>query len=235
MAAALPYLALTIGLLSSFHCIGMCGPIALALPVQRGNRWQQFSGLFAYNLARAISYAGLGAIVGIFGNTIALMGHLKYLSVLAGIFMLGYVFWPGSFTRFLNPPKFLQRTINQIKKSMSALLKSRKIHGWFLLGTLNGLLPCGLVYLALMSSIATGSITGAALFMFIFGIGTLPAMMAVGFFKNWITPLIRSKFHQFTPVFLAFAGIWLLYRSSLIQLPKDRGPIPKEITICHGK
>lgn len=232
MNTTLPYLAMTMGLLSSFHCIGMCGPIALALPVQRGSRWQQFSGLLTYNVGRTLSYAGLGAIVGIFGSSIALLGYLKSVSVFAGILMLGYVFWPNALTPYLRPPKFLQRTIGQIKKNMSALLHSRNMHGLFFLGMLNGMLPCGLVYLALASSIATGSISGGAFYMFIFGTGTLPAMMAVGFFKNWITPAIRTRFHQITPVFIACAGIWLLYRSTLIQYPKTSAP---EITICHGE
>jgi len=220
------------GLLSSFHCIGMCGPIALALPVQRGSRWQQSAGLLTYNTGRALAYAGLGAIFGVFGSSIALLGYLKYVSVFAGIFMLGFVLRPASFNHHLHPPKFLQKAVKQIKRNMSALLKSRKIHGWFFLGILNGLLPCGLVYLALTSSIATGSISGGALYMFIFGLGTLPAMMAVGFFKNCVTPAIRAKFHQITPIFIACAGLWLLYRSTLISYPKE--PVA-EITVCHGK
>ncbi|MCF2487582.1 sulfite exporter TauE/SafE family protein [Dyadobacter sp. CY347] len=235
MNIALPYLALTMGLLSSFHCIGMCGPIALALPVQKGNAWQRTSGLFVYNLGRACSYALLGAAVGIFGNALALMGYLKYVSVLAGLFMLAYVFWPKAFARFLVAPGFLRQPVNLIKKRMSALLHSRKLHGWFLLGSLNGLLPCGLVYLALMSSLATGSSAGGSIFMFVFGMGTWPAMMAVGFFKNWITPAVRSKFHQITPVFIAVAGIWLLYRSTMFEYPHAARSKAKPITECHGK
>jgi sulfite exporter TauE/SafE len=223
------------GLLSSFHCIGMCGPIALALPVQKGNRWQQFGGVFIYNAGRALSYAALGAVVGIFGNAVAVMGHLKIVSILAGTGMLAYVFLPKVFGAGLVAPGFLQRPVTHLKKEMATLLRSRSLAGWFLLGTLNGMLPCGLVYLALMSSVATGTSSGGAIFMFVFGMGTLPAMMAVGFFKNWITPAIRTKFHQITPVFIAFAGIWLLYRSTLIETPVTHEQGANGITICHGK
>ncbi|SKB68836.1 sulfite exporter TauE/SafE family protein [Dyadobacter psychrophilus] len=235
MNNALPYLALTMGLLSSFHCIGMCGPIALALPVQRGNAWQRSSGLLAYNVGRACSYALLGALVGAFSNALALMGYLKYASLLAGLFMLVYVIWPKAFTRFLVAPAILRQPVNFIKNQMAALLGSRKLHGWLLLGSLNGLLPCGLVYLALMSSLATGSSAAGSIFMFVFGMGTWPAMMAVGFFKNWVTPAVRSKFHQITPIFIAFAGIWLLYRSTLFQYPHASYSAVKPITECHGK
>ncbi|MCF0062608.1 sulfite exporter TauE/SafE family protein [Dyadobacter chenwenxiniae] len=235
MNNALPYLALTMGLLSSFHCIGMCGPIALALPVQRGNAWQRAAGLLIYNLGRAGSYALLGAVVGVFGNALSLMGYLKYVSVLAGVLMLAYVFWPKAFARYFIAPAFLRKPVNLIKKQMSALLHSRKLQGWFLLGSLNGLLPCGLVYLALMSSLATGSSAAGSAFMFVFGMGTWPAMMAIGFFKNWVTPAVRTKFHQITPVFIAFAGIWLLYRSTLFQYPHASHSAAKPITECHGK
>ncbi|MCF2518597.1 sulfite exporter TauE/SafE family protein [Dyadobacter sp. CY351] len=235
MNNALPYLALTMGLLSSFHCMGMCGPIALALPVQKGNAWQRTSGLFVYNFGRASSYAMLGAATGIFGSALALMGYLKYISVLAGLFMLAYVFWPKAFAGLLIAPGFLRKPVNLIKKRMAALLHSRKLHGWFLLGSLNGLLPCGLVYLALMSSLATGSSGAASIFMFVFGMGTWPAMMAVGFFKNWVTPAVRSRFRQVTPVFIAIAGIWLLYRSTLFEYPHAAQPTANPITECHGK
>ena len=235
MSNALPYLALTMGLLSSFHCIGMCGPIALALPVQRGGAWQRTAGLLIYNVGRASSYAMLGALVGLFGNALALMGFLNYASVLAGTIMLAYVIWPKTFMRISVAPGFLQRPVNLIKQQMSALLHSRKLHGWFLLGSLNGLLPCGLVYLALMSSMATGSSAGGSIFMFIFGLGTWPAMMAVGFFKNWITPAVRTRFHQITPVFIAVAGVWLLYRSTLFVYPRTTHSAATPITECHGK
>lgn len=206
----------------------------MALPVQKGNVWQRFGGLLTYNVGRALSYAMLGAVVGAFGNAIAMMGYLRYVSVFAGLFMLGYVF-VLKLSAGLVTPIFLQKFVNQLKKRMSTLLRSRSLSGWFMLGTLNGLLPCGLVYLALVSSLATGTSLSSAVFMFVFGMGTLPAMMAVGFFKNWITPAVRSKFHQVTPVFIAFAGVWLLYRSTLMPAKSADHSGSAHITVCHGK
>jgi sulfite exporter TauE/SafE len=96
MTTALPYLAFTMGLISSLHCIGMCGPIALALPVHKGSRLKQFSGLLLYNSGRALSYSALGLLVGGIGTSIAWLGYLRYLSVFAGLLMLAYVFWPAA-------------------------------------------------------------------------------------------------------------------------------------------
>ena len=235
MIGVLPFLAITMGLMSSFHCIGMCGPIALALPVQKGNSWQIFAGLSVYNIGRAISYAMLGAVIGSVSSSLVWIGYLRYLSVLAGILMLAYVFWPSKQDRYFHPPKFWQQAVNKVKKGMSEMLRSRKLHGWFMLGMLNGLLPCGMVYLALISSVTTGSISGGGTFMLLFGIGTLPMMMAVGFFKNWFTPVLRTRIRKLTPVMLVVAGIWLVGRGIFIQYPSIGSGSSAQITICHGK
>lgn len=235
MIGVLPYLALTMGLMSSFHCIGMCGPVALALPIQRGNRLQQFAGLLLYNSGRAITYAILGLVVGFFGSSIAFLGYLRYLSIFSGTLMLGYVFCPSKFNLFLHPPKVWQLAVKRIKENMSTMLRSRRMYGWFMLGTLNGLLPCGLVYLALVSSVATGSSVSGGFYMLLFGLGTMPAMMAVGFFRNWFTPVLRTRLHRVVPFFIAFAGIWLVVRGVLIQYPASKTTPSGTITICHGE
>lgn len=235
MVNALPYLAFTMGLMSSFHCIGMCGPIALALPIQKGNKFEQFFSLSVYNGGRTLTYALLGMILGSFGSSLAWIGYLRYLSLFSGILMLSYVFWPAYLDSYFHPPKFWQKFIQLLKKRMDEMLRSRKLQSWFLLGILNGLLPCGLVYMALISSVATGSAVNGGLFMLLFGIGTLPAMMAVGFFKQWFTVSLRTRMRKITPVVLVAAGILLIVRGLLIQYPENNPADSKGITICHGK
>ena len=235
MSGALPYLAFSMGLMSSFHCVGMCGPIALALPVQKGNKFVQFAGLLTYNIGRASTYALLGLLLGSLGSSLAWIGYLRYLSIFSGMLMLVYVFWPTHLDRYFHTPLFWQKCIQQIKNSMAKMLRSKSLIGWFFLGILNGLLPCGLVYLALISSIATGGPLHGSLFMLLFGAGTLPAMMAVGFFKQWFTVSLRSKMRKLTPVMLALAGILLVARGLIIQYPTSTQANPHTITICHGK
>ena len=119
---------------------------------------------------------------------------------------------------------------------MAQYLRSRKLGGWAALGMLNGLLPCGLVYLALISSVAAGSFLNGAAYMFAFGLGTLPAMMAVGFFKQWFSPTLRSRMRRLTPVLMAVAGIWMVGRGLMIQLPTllPTSGAPTEIPLCHS-
>ncbi|MDQ6477495.1 sulfite exporter TauE/SafE family protein [Dyadobacter sp. LHD-138] len=235
MTSALPYLALTMGLMSSFHCIGMCGPIAMAIPVQGGSKFKRFTGVFVYNSGRAIMYAALGLFLGGLGSSIVFIGYFRYLSILSGILMLAYVLWPHRLDRYFHPPQFWKNLVQLIKNQMSSLLRSRSLASTFLLGVFNGLLPCGLVYLALITSIATGSPTYGALFMLVFGIGTMPVMLAVGFFKQWLSISLRTKMRKLMPVILSIAGIILIVRGLLIQYPSSIDNNQETITVCHGK
>ena len=149
--------------------------------------------------------------------------------------MLAYVLWPAYLDSYFHPPPFWQKFIQLLKKRMAEMLRSRKLQSWFLLGILNGLLPCGLVYMALISSVATGSAVNGGLFMLLFGIGTLPAMMAVGFFKQWFSISLRMHIRKLTPFMLTLAGIILIMRGILIQYPANNSSNLNTITVCHGK
>lgn len=227
-------LALALGILSSFHCVGMCGPIALALPIHRGSRTRQVAGLLTYNLGRATTYALLGAFIGSLGGALVWVGYFRYLSVAAGVLMLAYVLWPSHLDRYLHVPAFWHSAVQRVKSGMARLLHSQSMPGWAGLGMLNGLLPCGLVYLALVSAVAAGSAWQGALYMFLFGVGTLPAMMAVGFFKQWFTPGLRTRVRRLTPLLMAVAGVWLVARGLMIQVPVNFFGAPAEIPVCHG-
>ena len=229
-------LAFTLGLMSSFHCVGMCGPIALALPIHQGSKGRQILGLLTYNFGRISTYAVLGAAIGALGGAVVWVGYLRYLSIAAGALMLLYILWPARLDPFLKVPAFWQRAVARLKIGMAQYLRSRKLGGWAALGMLNGLLPCGLVYLALISAVAAGSFLNGATYMFAFGLGTLPAMMAVGFFKQWFSPALRSRMRRLTPVLMAVAGIWLVGRGLLIQFPSllPSSGAPTEIPLCHS-
>jgi sulfite exporter TauE/SafE len=232
---ALPYLAISMGLLSSFHCVGMCGPISLALPVRKGNRFYQFAALLLYNIGRALTYSVLGMIVGLVGTTLAWMGFLNHLSVIAGGTMLLYVIISNISPSFTWAPAFWNTFVQFLRKSMSHLLQKRSLGGWFLLGMLNGMVPCGMVYLALTSSVATGDVLSGGIFMLLFGMATFPAMLTIGVAKQWFTPERRGRMRRLTPVMVVMAGIWLVARGVLLQYPASDGKSSDTITTCHGK
>lgn len=225
MVTVLPYLALSMGAISSFHCLGMCGPIALAIPVRTTQPWVRYVNYLFYNLGRAFTYSCLGFLVGSVATTIRIAGYLDYLSIGLGILLILYVImntWKASSLRI---------GVGDIgggllKKKMAAYLHSSSIWTRFLLGILNGLLPCGMVMMALVSSMATGGAWQGAVFMFLFGLATFPVMLGVSFFKDFITPQFRSKITKYAPVFLLVIGVWLIIRGNIVEFSAVNSSIP---------
>ncbi len=232
MVTVLPYLAVSMGLISSFHCVGMCGPIALALPVHKGTRGQQVAGVLAYNVGRTLTYAMFGALIGALGASLDWLGVLRYASIAVGITMLGYVCWPSGMEKRLHMPLFWQKTVNRLRQRMGLYLKKTDLPGMLALGMLNGAIPCGMVYMALTSSVATGSAWGGGAFMALFGLGTMPAMLVLAIAKQQFTPALRTRIRRLTPVLVAIAGIWLIARGVIASYPGLSKPAAG-ITICR--
>ncbi|WP_353721249.1 sulfite exporter TauE/SafE family protein [Dyadobacter sp. 676] len=232
MITTLPYLAISMGLVSSFHCMGMCGPVALALPARNGTLARQAAGVLAYNAGRALTYAMFGIVIGTLGASLAWLGVLRYASVAVGILMLGHVFWPLGLDQRLHMPPFWQRAIIRVKQKMGLYLKKTGLSSMLLLGMLNGAIPCGLVYLALTSSVATGSPWGGSAFMALFGLGTMPAMLVIGLAKQRFTPALRSRVRKLAPIMVAIAGLWLVTRGIMAPDP-DHSKNAAGVTICR--
>lgn len=230
MITVLPYFAISMGLISSFHCVGMCGPIALALPVHKGTR--QIAGVLTYNAGRALTYAIFGIAMGSLGASLAWLGMLRYASMAVGVALLAYVLWPSRLGQQLHMPLFWQKTINHLRQKMGLYLKRADLRGMLLLGMLNGAIPCGMVYMALVSSVATGSTWGGGAFMALFGLGTMPAMLALGIAKQQFTPALRTRIRKLTPLLVAIAGIWLVARGAMTSYPDHSKPAAG-ITICR--
>jgi sulfite exporter TauE/SafE len=142
--------AISLGFLGSFHCIGMCGPIALALPVHQYSPLKKYVGIFLYNLGRVTTYTFLGVIFGLLGQSFFLGGFQQVLSIVIGILLLSSVILTNS--KSLNSAKslsFLYSFINSVKNQLGNLFNKKGLHFLFFIGLLNGLLPCGLVYLGI--------------------------------------------------------------------------------------
>jgi uncharacterized protein len=210
----------------------MCGPIALALPVHKGTRKQQIAGVLAYNGGRALTYATFGMVIGTLSTSLAWLGLLRYASIFAGIAMLGYVAWPSALGQRLHMPLFWQKAVGRLKQGMGLYLKKTGLLSMLLLGMLNGAIPCGMVYMALMSSAATGSTWGGGAFMALFGLGTMPAMLTLGIAKQQFTPRLRTRIRKLTPLLIAIAGIWLMARGVMTSYPDHSKPAAG-ITICR--
>lgn len=208
--------ALTLGLLGSFHCAGMCGPIALILPFPENNKWAKLYGGLIYHLGKIISYAILGIIFGSIGSGISLSGFQYNISFIMGILMI--VFALISII-FKNNTSFNIPFLNALKIKLGNLLSVKKYNSVFLIGLLNGFLPCGLVYIALAGAISSASIYKGALFMIFFGLGTLPMLLAISVIGSSLSLNIRRKITKFIPLTIILIGALFILRGSRLGIP----------------
>ncbi len=225
---------LSIGFLGSFHCIGMCGPIALTLPVHHFTNRQKYLSIFLYNIGRALTYAGLGLIFGFLGNQFRFWGLQQAVSIGAGIFLLVFIFSSLSVSsRIPLVQKFNNRVQTGLGKLLAAVNSPASL---FSVGLLNGLLPCGLVYVGITASLATMNAGYGALLMFTFGIGTIPVMAGLMLFGHLVSFRIRQRLNKAVPYVVGLMAIILIIRGMNLGVPFLSPKMAKEsakIETCH--
>lgn len=205
--------AFVFGILGSFHCVGMCGPIVLAVP------GKSLLSKLSYNLGRAITYTIMGAVIGFVGEGFSLVGWQQGLSVAVGVAMLLIVL----FTRYKHFDLPMSGAFDKMwilsKKKLAPLFKSRSAGAPFFIGLINGLLPCGLVYAALFAAISMGGVMESGLYMALFALGTAPLLIGVSAFGNVLSPVIRARFNKTVPYFLGLVAILLILRGLNLGIP----------------
>jgi hypothetical protein len=227
-----------VGLLGSFHCIGMCGPIALALPIHQQNTVQKILSLLTYNLGRIITYSFLGLIFGLIGKTLFIGKYQQVFSIVIGSIILLFLLIPF-IGKKLNQGTILSKYHRMIQQQLSSLFKKEKnILNLFIIGIFNGLLPCGLVYMAIAGSLSTGNINHAILFMLSFGLGTVPIMFSVAFFGNYISQSIRKKINKAVPFVIGCMAVLLIVRGMNLGIPYISPKFEQTVngtttTCCH--
>jgi sulfite exporter TauE/SafE len=211
--------AISLGLLGSFHCIGMCGPIALALPVHQYSYFKKYLGILLYNLGRVTTYTFLGVVFGLLGQSFFIGGFQQIVSISIGILLLLSVVLTK--TKWFKTPSFgfLYSFINKVKLHLGNLFSRKGLHFLFFIGLLNGLLPCGLVYLGIAGAIATGNYFKGAEFMFYFGIGTVPIMFAVAFLGQFINLKFRNNIRHAMPYVVSIMAVLLIVRGLNLGIP----------------
>lgn len=212
-------IALMTGLIGSLHCIGMCGPIAIALPLGR-NRWgRRVLGGLTYNTGRIITYGVLGALFGLLGQGIEMAGLQRVASVLIGIVMILSVVFPALFRGKVKFEAFFFGYAGKMIGKFRKLFTISSLPSLFLIGLLNGLLPCGLVYVAVAGAINTNNILFGVLYMIIFGAGTIPVMLAIPLLGNLVGSGIRKKFRFLLNWFIFLLGVLFILRGLSLGIP----------------
>jgi len=211
--------AFTIGLIGSLHCIGMCGPIAVAIPLHKQNWLIKISGGLLYNSGRIITYGILGALFGLLGRGIQLAGLQQWASIGIGIVMILSVVFPFLFKEKIQLDKIFTGYAGRLIGSFRKLFTKSSLGSLLLIGLLNGLLPCGLVYMAIAGAINTNDVMMGVAFMVMFGIGTTPALLIVSLAGNVVSIGFRNKVKKVIPVFIIILGILFILRGMNLGIP----------------
>ncbi len=211
--------AFLLGLLGSFHCIGMCGPIAFALPIDRSNRAKGAFGVFLYHAGRIASYGLIGLLFGLIGRGLYLAGFQQRLSILIGVIMIASILFGKwlPLTARLNKPIF--GLVQKVKNAMALHLRKKGPATLGVLGLLNGFLPCGLVYMAVFGAVAMGDLGQGAGYMALFGLGTVPMMTIAVYAGNFLKNTWRKKIQKAIPIFVVIIGLLFIVRGMGLGIP----------------
>lgn len=213
--------AFSLGLLGSLHCAGMCAPIALSLPYPEKTAWGRLKSILLYNTGRLITYSLIGLLFGLLGKGLFLAGWQQAVSIGMGVILLLISF------SFIKPEKtllsntYVSSAYFWLKQQLGRRLQQYGHRSVFFIGLLNGLLPCGLVYVAIVGALTAEQAWQGMFYMASFGLGTFPLMIAVVSSGLWLKPSIRSAFTRLYPLVLFALAVLLIWRGLLLQIPRS--------------
>jgi sulfite exporter TauE/SafE len=211
--------AIVLGLMGSFHCAGMCGPIAVALPLHGNTIPQKIFGVTLYNIGRTITYGVMGVLFGLLGQGLGMIGFQQMISVIMGAIMIISALFPALFKSQYRLDKGWFSFVGKLKKSIGEMFSIRSFSSLFFIGLLNGLLPCGLVYMAIAGAIGTGNAAEGTLYMILFGLGTIPMLLSISLAGNVINLAIRKKINKLIPVLVVVVGLLFILRGLSLGIP----------------
>lgn len=211
--------ALFFGLISSLHCIGMCGPIAMMLPVDHKNPTKKALQILTYHLGRLTAYGFLGLAFGLLGKGLFIAGFQQNISIAVGVLMIIIAIVPEKVFAQYNFSKPIYKVISSIKSSLGNQFKRKTFDALFSIGFLNGLLPCGLVYAALFGAIAMQNEVLGVTYMLLYGIGTIPLMSVVVYASGFMSVPLRSKLQRIIPIITIGIGILFILRGLSLGIP----------------
>jgi len=229
--------AFFLGLISSLHCVGMCGPIAMMLPVDRQNEAKKVTQIMTYHFGRLTAYATIGLIFGLLGRGFFLAGLQQKMSIIIGIIMIIVVLIPEKKFAQYNFSKPVYKVISKIKSNLGSQFKNKSYKSLFTIGLLNGFLPCGMVYVALFGAIGMQSASYGILYMLLFGIGTIPLMTIVVYVNAMLKLPFRNKIQKAIPYVAVIIGVLFILRGLGLGIsyisPSNMSLFVQQTPNCH--
>lgn len=197
----------------------MCGPIAFSLGLNPQNKLDFTIRNLTYQFGRVTTYTILGVLLGIIGYGVSFAGLQNPLSIAAGVMMILMALLPKNLGANNFGMNAFSKIMYQIKTGLGKFLRRKNYSSLYITGLLNGLLPCGAVYAALTGAIAMGSVAGGAVFMFFFGVGTIPLMFASVIAGNIISIQSRQRILKFLPWLMILLGVLFILRGLELNIP----------------
>lgn len=213
------YAAFTMGLVGSMHCLGMCGPIAMALPVRTRHAGLKLMKYLLYNTGRVFTYSVIGFLAGLIGSFFVFAGLQQILSITAGLLIIlsvVIVYQP------FQQPGIIRMTLplrNKIKQASTYFFQRSNGYNLLVLGMLNGLLPCGMIYAALIGAMSAGDTLSGGLFMMSFGLGTVPLMLMISIVGNILSYKWKYWLNKLNPIVACAVGALLILRGVHVHFP----------------
>jgi hypothetical protein len=215
----------------------MCGPIAFMLPLDRTNNVKKFIQIFIYHFGRLSAYGLLGLVFGLLGKGLFVFGMQQKLSIAIGVLMILVIIIPYKTFSKYNFSKPVYKIIGKVKNRLGKELQKKTSDTFLTIGFLNGFLPCGLGYMALFGAIAMGDALQGALYMILFGAGTIPLMTSAIYFSSILKSTAKQKIQKLIPVFVVLIGALFILRGLGLGIPYvSPKPVTEVITAeieCH--
>ncbi len=214
----------------------MCGPIAFVLPVGKRSTLGKVAGLLSYNIGRIITYGFLGLLVGVFGEGLRFAGVSQTISIALGVLLIIYVLLSKQFVKINIHNKYYQKFNNKVKSKLSNQLKKQSNTALFVTGLLNGLIPCGVVFIALQAALLQSTLFNSVVFMLVFGLGTMPMMFSISYLSNSFSKIGKVKVNKVMPFITLVVALLLIVRGLNLDIPylsPSYDAQQNEMSCCH--
>ena len=213
------YTAFILGFLGSFHCVGMCGPLTLVLPLKHKEPTKKAFQIFFYHLGKTATYVLLGLLFGLLGKGLFIREYQQTFSVVVGVVMVLVVILSLVNIKMNFFTRSIYFLVGKVKYALGQQLKHKSVFSVFLIGFFNGLLPCGLVYMALFGALAQTDLKNSLLYMFAFGLGTIPLMTTTIYLGNFLSQKVKRYIQKAIPFAIIIIGILFVLRGLALGIP----------------
>ena len=208
------------GIIGIMHCIGMCGPLILAIPFQSlETKSQKTLAYFLYGGGKTFSYMVLGLLFGLIGSKAQQLHMQRYVSIIAGVLLLLTALIPMIYKRVNLQPKFMSTFNSWVNGQIAKQFKNQKLYSYGLIGFLNGLLPCGFIYAAIAIAVAMGSVANSIWFMFFFGVATMLSLTVFSLLFQLLSLNTRSALRKLFPYLIIITAVLLILRGLELGIP----------------